>query len=366
MKLSNLILLLSLVFVVASCNKDDFNKGDGKNSDKELCFEYVYPISFEMPDGSTLTLASEEEWETEFKAWYEAHPDSKEEAELIYPVGITYEDGEIITINEEAEMEDYKNDCKEDGDKELCFALVYPVTYTMPDGSTITGNDEEETWAAIKAWYEDNPDVAAKPALNYPVGVTFDDGDAAPHVVNDESEMEALKEDCKDGDWDKDSCFEFVYPITYVMPDDTEITGDDDESLWGAIKAWYDDHPDVAAEPSLQFPVSITFDDGDGAPQVINNQTELDAVKDDCVGDDWDKACFDLVYPLTYIMPDDTAITGNDKEELWLAIKAWYEDHPDVAAKPSLQYPVEIVFEDGATQSIEDEAAMEAAKEDCE
>ena len=77
------------------------------------------------------------------------------------------------------------------------------------------------------------------------------------------------------------------------------------------------------------------------------------------------KGCFDLIYPVTYIMPDASTVTGNTEEELWAAIKAWYEAHPDVAAKPVLQYPVEIVFEDGTTQAIVNEEEMIEAKEGC-
>ena len=41
-------------------------------------------------------------------------------------------------------------------------------------------------------------------------------------------------------------CFEFVYPVTFIMPDGTEISidGKDDDEGWGEIKAWYEAHPD--------------------------------------------------------------------------------------------------------------------------
>lgn len=86
--------------------------------------------------------------------------------------------------------------------------------------------------------------------------------------------------------------------------------------------------------------------------------------KDDTEGKKDKTACFELVYPVTFLMPDGSALTGNE-EEVWGAIKAWYEANPDSEEKPALQYPVEIAFEDGTIQAINDEAAMEAAKEDC-
>ena len=98
------------------------------------------------------------------------------------------------------------------------------------------------------------------------------------------------------------------------------------------------------------------------------NKDDYDKEKFD--KEDWDDkekdGCFELVYPMSYAMPDGSIITGSEEEELWTAIKAWYEAHPDVEVKPSLQYPVDILFEDGTNQTIADEAGMENLKKDCE
>jgi len=59
------------------------------------------------------------------------------------------------------------------------------------------------------------------------------------------------------------------------------------------------------------------------------------------------------------------AISSCEKGELWTAIKAWHEAHPDAEAKPVLQYSVEIVFEDGTTQAIANEEEMIEAKKSC-
>ena len=56
------------------------------------------------------------------------------------------------------------------------------------------------------------------------------------------------------------------------------------------------------------------------------------------------EACFELVYPVTYTMPDDTTISGDDEKTAWTAIKVWYEANPDSEEKPALQYPVDILF----------------------
>ena len=83
-------------------------------------------------------------------------------------------------------------------------------------------------------------------------------------------------------------------------------------------------------------------------------------------GDEKGSKCFELVYPVTYNMPDGSTATGDNEEEVWTAIKAWFKDHPDSAGKPSLQYPVEVLWEDGTNETIADEEAMILAKKDCD
>jgi len=78
------------------------------------------------------------------------------------------------------------------------------------------------------------------------------------------------------------------------------------------------------------------------------------------------ESCFDLDYPVTYIMPDDSEILVEDEKTMWTDIKKWYEANPDSKDKPALQYPVDIIYAGGSTLKITDEAAMTEAKKDCE
>ena len=79
---------------------------------------------------------------------------------------------------------------------------------------------------------------------------------------------------------------------------------------------------------------------------------------------DW--KCFNLVFPVTFDMPDGSTITvtSND-EDGWTEIKAWYEANPDSEERPTLQYPVDITYRDGTTQTINNDEEMRIAKEDC-
>jgi len=46
-------------------------------------------------------------------------------------------------------------------------------------------------------------------------------------------------------------------------------------------------------------------------------------------------------------------------------MEAWYEANPDVEEKPILVYPVDVLFADETTETVEDEEQMVLLKEDC-
>ncbi|PLX11806.1 MAG: hypothetical protein C0598_07260 [Marinilabiliales bacterium] len=249
---------------------------------------------------------------------------------------------------------------KGDGsDKQRCFEFIYPVTYVLPDGTevTIDSKDDEEGWNEIKNWYINHPDVAQKPQLQFPVDIKFKDGTIK--TISSNKQLRRVFRMCNN---DKSRCFHFIYPVTYILPDGTEVIIDskDDVEGWTEIKDWYINHPDVAQKPAIKFPVDIKFK---GEIKTLENEMQLRRVRKACKGVD---RCFRLVYPVTFMMLDGTLIEviSND-DEGWAPVKAWYDAHPDVAAKPELQFPVDIKWKDGTIQTINSQEEMILAKEDC-
>ena len=74
--------------------------------------------------------------------------------------------------------------------------------------------------------------------------------------------------------------------------------------------------------------------------------------------------CFELLLPVTFVMPDGSSITVED-ENGYMAVRAWYRNNSDSKEKPTLQYPVNIIYRDGDTQTINNDEEMASAKEDC-
>ena len=165
------------------------------------------------------------------------------------------------------------------------------------------------------------------------------------------------KRDNDKRDW---KCFDFVYPVTFTMPDGSIITvTSDKEEGWEELKDWYEQNPESEERPTLQFPVDILYEDD--TTLTVNSDEEMREAKENC-----DPRCFDLVYPVTFTMPDGSIITvTSDDEEGWDELKNWYDDNPNSEERPTLEYPVEIIYEDGTTATVNNEEEMREAKENC-
>ena len=268
-------------------DKSDWGRDDDKGDWK--CFDLSLPVSYTMPDGSTITVENEEDWDT-LKDWYETNPGSEEKPELQFPVNVEFDD-ETVTVDSAEELRELTQECwRDQSEAQECFELVFPVTFIMPDGSTITvETDDDAGWQQVKDWYDANPDSDERPTLEFPVDITYEteDGDTTFTVENDE-EMEHVKRRCReewaDGD-SEEECYEFVLPISFTMPDGSTITVENDED-WLDLREWYINNDEFDEEPSLQFPVNIILFDEQGTNITIDNEEEMAAVEEECWGND--------------------------------------------------------------------------------
>ena len=346
----------------------DEDKGDWK------CFDLVLPVTYVMPDRSTITVGNENDWDV-LKDWYEANPESEEKPELQFPVNVEFDDREGTAnalVSNEEEMRGMYSRCgdqRDDEDRE-CINLILPVSYTMPDGSTITVENEED-WIAIRDWYEVNPESDEKPELQFPVNVEFDDEIL---TVNSEQELRELKQECWRDESEERECFTLVFPVTFIMPDGSTVTVEtDDDAGWQGVKDWYEANPESDERPTLQFPIDIMYETEDGdSTLTVNNDEEMEYVKRSC-REEWDnmeedEECYEYVLPISFTMPDGTTITI-ENEEGWLSLREWYVSNGDAEEEPLLQYPVNIVLYDDegeeTTVTINNEEEMNAVDEEC-
>lgn len=209
MRFSIFSLLFLAIFGLTSCDKKDFDN----NHDERKCFEYVYPLSYLMPDDTTISGDNEEHLNEQLKAWYNANPNADKRHELIFPIDVRLDDGTILSVEHKEDFEAIYKDCKEDEHdhdhdndhdddndnddhhNDDCFKYVYPLTYTLPDGTSANANNEEETEMIFQNWHNANPDSQERPTLDFPFDVSFENHDAIITVHNEE-ELRGIYERC--------------------------------------------------------------------------------------------------------------------------------------------------------------------------
>lgn len=172
--------------------------------------------------------------------------------------------------------------------------------------------------------------------------------------LNDTNERRAKK---------RRKCFEFVFPIDFIMPDDTTITLSAKED-WILIRTWYQENPNTRERAQLVFPVDIILKE-DGSTQTLIDRDDLIAVKQNCRAGKDKRKCFKLVLPVTFTMPDASIIEVNERDDFKL-VREWYKDNPNATEKGSLNFPVDVEYRDGTVATIEDQTAYDAAKESCQ
>ena len=208
------------------------------------------------------------------------------EGELTFPFELELPDGTLVTVNSEEELwalidqwyEEHEGDYEEEED---CFELVYPVTVQYPDGNTIMANTEDELEQIFEDWEDQNgEDSETYPTLVYPFQV-LDADSMTINVENMEQEV-ALWEQCYGDEFE--ICFDVVFPVTVNLPDGTTTTADSEDALEDIYNAWLEQHGDDTENcPEIAFPFDITLEDG--ITQTITNEEELDRVLENCYDD---------------------------------------------------------------------------------
>ena len=172
----------------------------------------------------------------------------------------------------------------------------------------------------------------------------------------------------------KAGCFELVFPVTVEFPDESTAEVDSYENLKETVKAWKEANMDVEGRPSLVYPVEILDDEGEVIS--IESAEALKEVVKECIKEFREnardhhrrgkfRACFDLVFPVTINFPDGTTAEAEDYKSIKMAVREWKQNNPDATERPQLNFPVQIVYEDGTVEDIASKEDLIAAKQAC-
>lgn len=175
------------------------------------------------------------------------------------------------------------------------------------------------------------------------------------------SKGEKLDDDNVERKVKRQRCFGFVFPIDFLMPDDTVITLNNNTE-WSLVREWYKSNSGVKKLPSLSFPVNIRLQDG--TIQTLLDRTDLAEVKDACKLNQPNRKCFELNLPVSFTMPDSTVIVVSNRTD-YIKIRRWHLAHPRVLKKSSINFPINIIFKDGSEKEIANMTELAEAKSNC-
>ena len=160
-------------------------------------------------------------------------------------------------------------------------------------------------------------------------------------------------------------CFKFVFPLTFSLGE-TSYTANDYQEFRDAMKANYEETGEKQ-KPVFVFPIQIQFGRGDEVETVtINSVDELKEAFQACRGEEDDKKCFTFGFPVSFTMPDGTVLTAEDEKDLEEKMQAFYESYTGEKKRPEVVFPVDLIFEDGSSLTVNSPEEMKQAwKENC-
>ncbi len=174
-------------------------------------------------------------------------------------------------------------------DESSCFSLELPVTIIVGDVTFVIETiDDLEALEDVFAQYENEDDFFD---FVFPLTIIFNDYTEV--VIENQEQLQNFIEDCEIEDDEVIECVDFVYPISFSVFNadfnivDT-ITITNDEALYNFLEDLGDD--DNALIVSLNYPVTLVYANGDTV-EVNSNQELSDAIEAaeaDCDDDDED------------------------------------------------------------------------------
>ncbi|MEM7573117.1 MAG: hypothetical protein AAF433_09465 [Bacteroidota bacterium] len=177
--------------------------------------------------------------------------------------------------------------------------------------------------------------------------------------------MESVNSRSSNSDTAEVFCFSINYPVTVLFPDGSSQAVNSDEELETVADIWYDNHPDAEEDPTLIFPITITLEDG--STQTIDDEDTLFDLFDECCDDDeWDdddwgenEDCFTIDFPFEVSTSAGTSLI-NDQDD--------FDDFLDGLGEEEdfdFIYPLQVTFEDGSSETLNDEDELEDLLDDC-
>lgn len=213
-----LAFLAIALFTITSCTKDAENIIDIDNYTADVmyeleresnaghkgCFEFVWPLTIDFPDATSIDFEDYESIREGIARWKEANPDVEGRPQLAFPLEIIGPNGTIYTIDSKDELKRIVRRCARAywDVKNLrghfnthCFQVILPVTIQFPSGRVIQFDTRTGLKAGLRAWKAEHPNAEEFPQIAFPVNVLIKEtGNTV--VIDSAADLLRLKETC--------------------------------------------------------------------------------------------------------------------------------------------------------------------------
>lgn len=183
----------------------------GRSGDDDLpCFTVNLPVDLTV-NGAVVTVSDMANYGTVLNALHhsgddEGDDDNGNTYNFVYPITITLADGTTQIIASGDELQTAIHSCSDDIDDIDCLDVHFPITFTFTDAAnvttTITLNDDDEAYTFLATLGGSETFV-----ISYPLTIT--DSTGATVVVNSNEELlaalQAADDDCGHHDGDDDN-----------------------------------------------------------------------------------------------------------------------------------------------------------------
>ena len=160
-------------------------------------------------------------------------------------------------------------------------------------------------------------------------------------------------------EWENFMCFDIQFPVSVTMPDESQITIENEDELYEAAESYYEMSEEYDGLPEINFPINIIFyyegENGNEIEEVVgvSSQDELDLYFEICedgwYDEDWgwdEMECVELVYPISIENPESEIITVESENELYEYIDQYYQNcnSDDCYGEFELVFPLTIEY----------------------
>jgi hypothetical protein len=179
-----------LAKILRACNKR-VNPDPGEHQ----CYVVLFPMTFALPDSTTVTVASKDELEAFLKNWQASGNTGR--PQLSFPYNVKLKDGSELTINNEDDLKKLQELCRKgrnpvDPKPRSCFEYQFPLNVKLANGDLVTVNNVEELNRALAG----RPTAGGRSQIVFPFQVKLVASGEVVTIEN-ETDLRKLQEKCK-------------------------------------------------------------------------------------------------------------------------------------------------------------------------